>query len=140
MVKISKILSDKSRGIKITKPEDYIFLSRQGLSVKQLKAIQKITAINTKQLSKILSVSERQLNRYSKDKILKQSISAHIIQILELYYFGFEVFEDKGKFLLWMDSNIQILGSQKPFDLLDTPFGIDHVKTILGRIEYGVYS
>ena len=140
MVKISKILSDKSRGIKITKPEDYIFLSRQGLSVKQLKAIQKITAINTKQLSKILSVSERQLNRYSNDKILKPSISAHIIQIIELYYFGFEVFENKDKFLLWMDSNIQILGSQKPFDLLDTPFGIDHVKTILGRIEYGVYS
>jgi len=140
MVKISKILSDKSRGIKVDGPNDYIHLSREGLSVRQLKEILKFTGISMKEITNMISISERQLARYGDEKILRTDISAHLIQIIELYKFGYEVFEDKDKFQIWINSEIRALGYQKPINLLDTPFGINDVKTILGRLEYGVYS
>jgi putative toxin-antitoxin system antitoxin component (TIGR02293 family) len=135
-----KLLSDKSRGIEVKSPSDYIHLSRKGLSVKQLSQILKFTGISTKEITGIISVSDRQLARYTDETILKRNISAHLIQIVELYKFGYEVFEDKAKFIAWMNSKIRALNYQSPIELLDTPFGIENVRTILGRIEHGVYS
>lgn len=140
MVKITKILSDKSRGIQVKSTRDYINLSRKGLSVKQLKEILEFTGISMKEITQMISLSERQLARYTEDKTLRKDVSAQLIQILELYEFGYSVFEDKKKFKIWMHSEIRALDYQKPTDLLDTPFGINDVRTILGRLEYGVYS
>jgi len=121
-------------------PRDYIELSRKGLSMKQLREILKFTSINLKEMSKMLSISERQLSRYEDNKVLRTDLSSHLIQITELYKFGYEVFGDVTKFQKWMNSEIRALGYQKPMELLDTPFGINDVKNILGRLEYGVYS
>ncbi len=140
MVKISKLLSDKSRGIQVKSSRDYITLSRKGLSFRQFKEILDFTNISLKQIGSMVSLSDRQLARYTDEKILKTDISAHLIQIAELYQFGYEVFEDKDKFQKWMNSEIRGLGLQKPIELLDTPFGIQDVKNELGRLEHGVYS
>ncbi len=140
MVKISKVLSDSSRGIKVKNSRDYIALARKGLTVKQLNQILDFAKISLKQVSTMLSMSERQLSRYEEDKIFKRDISAHLIQITELYRFGYEVFEDEIKFQAWMNSEIRALGGQKPINLLDTPFGINDVRNIIGRLEYSVYS
>jgi uncharacterized protein (DUF2384 family) len=32
------------------------------------------------------------------------------------------------------------LGGKAPFDIINSQFGREEVKNILGRIEYGVYS
>jgi len=91
MVKISKILNDDSRNIKIKSAFDYI-------------------------------------------------ISAQMIQIVELYTKGYELFEDRENFQKWMDVEIVGLGSVKPKSLLDTTFGIQMVVHELGRLEYGIIS
>ncbi len=140
MVKISKLLSDKKRGIQVKSSRDYIDLSRKGLSFRQLKDILKFTSITMKQITEMISLSERQLARYTDEKILRTDISAHLIQIVELYKFGYEVFEDKDKFHIWMNSEIRALGYHKPIELLDTPFGIQEIVNVLGRLEHGVYS
>jgi len=140
MVKITKLLSDKTRGIQIKSSRDYISLSRKGLSFRQLKEILKYTKLSMKQIGRMISVSERQLARYKDEKILKRDASAHLIQIVELYKKGYDVLENDDNFQIWMNSEIRSLGFQKPIDLLDTPFGIEEVKNILGRLEHGVYS
>lgn len=140
MVKITNLLSDKSRGIKIKSSRDYISLSRKGLSFRQLKEILKYTQLTMKEIGKMISLSERQLSRYKDDKILKTDTSAHLIQIVELYQKGYDVLEDDDNFQIWMKSEIRSLGFQRPIDLLDTPFGIQDVKNTLGRLEHGVYS
>lgn len=140
MVKIANLLSDSTRGIKVKSSRDYIELSRKGLTMKQLREILKFTNLSLKELSSILSISERQLTRYKDDKILRIDISAQLIQIAELYEFGYEVFENEEKFQKWMKSKIRALGYQKPINLLDTPFGISEVQNIIGRLEHGVYS
>ncbi len=135
-----KLLSDKSRGIKVRSPRDYISLSRKGLSVKQLNDILKFTGISDKEMTQLISISDRQLARYTEETILKRNVSAHLIQIVELYVFGNSVFEDPEKMQQWMKSEIRALNFQRPIDLLDTPFGIEEVTAILGRIEHGLYS
>lgn len=140
MVKISIVLSDSFRGIRVKNSRDYIELTRKGLTIKQWSQILEFANLSLKQVSFMLSMSERQLSRYGDDKIFKREISAHLIQITELYRFGYEVFEDENKFQAWMNSEIRSLGEQKPIDLLDTLFGINDVKNIIGRLEYVVYS
>ena len=140
MVKVSKILSDKSRNIKVKNSFDYIELSRKGLSVKQLHDILDYINLSTKELAKIISLSERQINRYKDNDVLRTDISAQLIQIVELYTKGYELFEDTDKFQRWMNSEIQGLGNIKPISLLDTIFGIQMVINELGRLEHGVYS
>lgn len=140
MVQVSKILSDKKRGISCNNSEDYIKLSRKGLTIYQLRAILKYTGITIKEISKIISITEYHLESYPEEKILRTDISAQLIQILDLYTLGYEVFEDTSNFQQWMRSEIRALDFEKPISLLDTPFGINDVKQIIGRIEHGVYS
>lgn len=140
MVSVLKILSDSNRGIQVKGRNDYIKLSRKGLSMRQMKEILAFTGIPMKEMSALISISNRQLARYTDEKIFKTDISAHLIQIVELYKFGYEVFEEKEKFQRWMKSDIRALDYEKPISLLDTPFGIDAIKTILGRLEHSVYS
>jgi len=140
MVQVSKILSDSNRGIQVKSRNDYIELSRKGLSMRQMKEILAFTGIPMQEISGFISLSDRQLARYTDEKIFKTDISARLIQIVELYKFGYEVFEEREKFQRWMRSDIRALGYEKPINLLDTPFGIDAIKIILGRLEYGVYS
>jgi putative toxin-antitoxin system antitoxin component (TIGR02293 family) len=118
---------------------DFINLSRKGISMGEFKKIQEYTSLTTKEISEILPVSERQLVRYKDDHVLRKDISSHLIQLVELFERGFEVFGN-DKFKKWIRSEVRALGSNRPVELLDTPIGIQMVTDILGRIEHGVYS
>ena len=140
MVKISNLLSDKSRNIKIKNSFDYIELSRKGLTFKQLNDILKYTNLSLKDLSRIISISERQLTRYKDDQILRRDISDQLIQVAQLYSKGYEIFENESYFQEWMNSEIQGLGFEKPINLLDTSMGIQILINELGRLEHGIVS
>ena len=140
MVKISNLLSDKSRNIKIKNSFDYIELSRKGLTFKQLKDVLKYTNLTLKDLPRIISISERQLTRYKDDQILRRDISDQIIQVAQLYSKGYEIFENESYFQEWMNSEIQGLGFEKPINLLDTSMGIQLLVNELGRLEHGIVS
>ena len=51
-----------------------------------------------------------------------------------------EVLEDEHKATHWLTTPNRALDGVVPMTLLDTPEGKEEVLTILGRIEYGVYS
>lgn len=140
IVKISKLLSDKSRNINIKNSFDYIRLSRKGLTFKQLIDILNYTKITMKELPHIISISERQLLRYKADQILRRDISDQMIQVAHLYNKGYEIFEDELHFQEWMHSEIQGLGFEQPVNLLDTSMGIQIVINELGRLEHGIVS
>ena len=50
------------------------------------------------------------------------------------------VFEDKEAAKEWMRSRPLALGGKRPIDMLDSDKNAEELKTILRRIEYGVYS
>lgn len=136
MIRITESIFGKKN---IKSRNDFIRMSREGIPMSTLSKIQEITTLSIKEISQILPVSERQLTRYKSDHILRKDISSHLIQLVELFERGFEVF-GKDKFPLWIRSEIRALGNQRPIDILDTPIGIQMVLDILGRIEHGVYS
>lgn len=138
-IAMTKIIESIFGKKNIKSRNDFIRMSREGIPMSTVAKIQAITTLSTKEISQILPVSERQLTRYKSDHVLRKDISSHLIQLVELFERGFEVF-GKEKFPLWIRSEIRALGNQRPIDILDTPIGIQMVLDILGRIEHGVYS
>lgn len=118
---------------------DFVRLSRKGISMKILEKILEYTSLTTKELVAILPISERQLMRYEDTHVLKKDISSHLIQLVELFERGYQVF-GKEKFSAWIRTEICVFGGTKPLDLLDTAIGIEMVADVIGRIEQGVYS
>jgi len=47
---------------------------------------------------------------------------------------------DSRKAFSWLQTPNRALDGQRPLDLLDTDAGTHSVETVLGRIEYGLYS
>ncbi|MCA9731819.1 MAG: DUF2384 domain-containing protein [Lewinellaceae bacterium] len=137
---LKQILGDKSIEFELENRLDLIKLSRKGLSLKNLFSILEYTSLTVKDLVKIIPLSERQLQRYSKDQILRTDISVQLLQISELYSRGYEVFGSREKFRKWMEHPNMALSSVKPIELLDTSFGIQLILDEIGRIEHGIVA
>jgi putative toxin-antitoxin system antitoxin component (TIGR02293 family) len=119
---------------------DLVAISRQGLKKRALDHLAARISLTTKVMAFILQVSERTLQRYQQDDTLDSPKSAQLIQLANVFARGFEVFQDEDLFKSWMETPNVALGNVKPIALLDTPFGIQAILDVLGRIEYGVYS
>jgi uncharacterized protein (DUF2384 family) len=52
-----------------------------------------------------------------------------------LYNYGIMVFGEEEKFIKWWNSPIRALGNKKPSEVSEL-----EARTILTRIEYGIYS
>ena len=118
---------------------DYVRLSRDGIPMKIFHKVLEYTSLSNKEIATMLPVSERQLTRYEDTHVLRKDISSHIIQLIELFEQGYEVF-GKEKFGLWIRTENRVLDNMKPIDLMDTAIGINMISDIIGRIEHGVYS
>ncbi|HEY0040749.1 MAG TPA: MbcA/ParS/Xre antitoxin family protein, partial [Flavisolibacter sp.] len=68
-----------------------------------------------------------------------QYISERIFLLADLYSYGYEAFENKENFNQWMKTGNRSLGGITPLSLLDTLYGLEEVKHLIGRIEYGVF-
>lgn len=91
--------------------------------------------------SEFLEISERSLQRYKKDnKIFDRMRSERIMDIASVLKKGVEVFGDKEKFTIWMNSKIIALGGIKPKELLDSSYGIKLLDEELTRIDYGMFG
>jgi putative toxin-antitoxin system antitoxin component (TIGR02293 family) len=60
--------------------------------------------------------------------------------IAEVAARGSEVFEDKEKFIGWLNMPSVAFAQKTPLSLLNSKFGVDMVLDELGRIEHGVFS
>jgi putative toxin-antitoxin system antitoxin component (TIGR02293 family) len=78
------------------------------------------------------------LKLYSMTKRNSGSKSAAIPA--DLYAYGKKVFGDKKRFDAWMNDPNRALGGKTPLELIVTQSGLQEVKNIIGRIEWGVYS
>jgi putative toxin-antitoxin system antitoxin component (TIGR02293 family) len=50
-----------------------------------------------------------------------------------------EVIGDKEQAMRWLGTPVQALGHATPISRLSTPKGQEEVRTILGRLEYGIW-
>ena len=119
---------------------DLIALSKTGLASREMVVLAKRLDLSGKEMAKLLTLSQRTFHRRKPEELLDQVASERLLMLTKLTDHGFDVFEDQGKFNRWLRRPLRILSNQAPLDILDTSQGIKMVDTILGRIEYGVYS
>lgn len=118
---------------------DLIDVVRHGLPSEGITALSIKLAISSTELSKHLHVSPKTLQR-QKGKILDINISDRLLTIALVYVKCLDIFGTDENSVAWLKSPIPALGNIKPLDYLDTNAGAEMVMSLLGRIEYGVYS
>ena len=115
-------------------------LTRQGLPKRVLLSLAKKISLTIQELADIMHISERTLQRYNDDEIVKTEYAEKAIELARLYTRGLEVFESMDNFKIWMKTPSLIFNGESPLSLLDTSFGFDMVLTELGRIEHGILA
>jgi putative toxin-antitoxin system antitoxin component (TIGR02293 family) len=119
---------------------DIINLTRKGLNKKQLLFLAHKLSLSLIEMSRILPVSVRTLQRYTRNQVFNSDVSDQILIIADLYSKGIGVFDSIDKFNAWIRLPNTALSNHKPIELLDTTFGVELVKDLLGRIEHGIIS
>lgn len=117
-----------------------IDLVKEGISKKDLENLKEKADLDYNQLAKVLSVARATLiNKKGKSKF-DTALSERIVGVADIYSYGYEVFEDEARFNEWIFRSNKSLGGKTPYDLLDSQYGREEVKSLIGRIDYGVYS
>ena len=127
---------------KSVRPSDdfeIVKFARQGFPKRLLLALAKKISLTIQELSVILHISERTLQRYEDDAIIKTEYAEKAIELARLYSRGEEVFGSLEKFKLWIKAPSLIFNGEAPVSFLDTSAGFDMVFTELGRIQHGIF-
>lgn len=119
---------------------DLLELTRQGLPKKALLNLAKKISFSFQELADVMHISERTLQRFPDDGLVKSEYSEKAIELAKLYARGEEVFGSLDKFKLWMKTPSLIFKNQTPASLLDTSIGFDLILKELGRIEHGIFA
>lgn len=119
---------------------DKIDAIKNGISKEELETLKNQSALDYDTIASILNIGKATLhNKKGKEKF-DQYISERIFLLADLYSYGYEAFENKENFNQWMKMPNRSLGGVSPLSLLDTLYGLEEVKHLIGRIEYGVFS
>ena len=107
----------------------------------EFKKITSKTDFTQKEWYDILHISERTLQRYSKDNsTFNFSVTDRILQIDKVLERGLEVFGSYEKFLRWLRDDPYMLEGRLSLDSLASFEGINYVLTQIGRIEHGILA
>ncbi len=118
----------------------YIKIIKVGLKSKSVNSFIEHSSLTKKQVSRMIHISERTLQRNSPDKLIDTTTSERLIELTRLFHKGISVFNDKGKFITWLNRPNKSLDNQLPIELIETNLGIDLVLDELLKIEHGVFS
>jgi putative toxin-antitoxin system antitoxin component (TIGR02293 family) len=93
-----------------------------------------------KEWAAILHLSEKTLQRYSKDNKNFEGIYVdRLLQMQEMIETGLETFTSPEAFYRWLKRDKPVLGDLLTFDSLKSSRGIQLVIDQMGRIQHGVY-
>lgn len=91
------------------------------------------------EIAPLLHISSRTLSRYEHSHVLDTLVSEHLLLLAHLVEEANEIFSIP-QFQAWIRHEIRALDHKKPIDMLNTIFGIEMVRKLLGRIKHGLYS
>lgn len=134
---------------KVTKVNEVLptFTASKGFSFvkefhyKDFKKIADKVSFTQQEWSDILHISERTLQRYSKNNgPFNFSVTDRILQVDKIIKKGIDVFGSLDKFLSWIRSNPFALEGRLSLQSLGSFEGINIVLRQLGRIEQGIFA
>jgi putative toxin-antitoxin system antitoxin component (TIGR02293 family) len=110
----------------------------QGLFTDVLSTIQSRLHISNQELSELIMISPRTLDRRKKEKTLPPDESERCYRVARLTDLAVQVFEDDGKAANWFGQPNYALGNKRPIELIKTEPGARLVERLLGQIEHGI--
>lgn len=119
---------------------DLIDISRKGIRKKTLSLLAQKLSFTMHEISRILHVSERTLQRYKSDERLSSDSSEKVLMLANIYERGLDVFGSMENFTDWLRTPLSAFNGQKPIELLDTSFGFQLIQDELVRIEHGIFA
>lgn len=119
---------------------DILKSTRNGLPKRVLMGLAKKISLTLQEFANIMHISERTLQRYDDDEIIKTEYAEKAVELARLYTRGEEVFGSMDKFKTWMKTPVHVFRGDTPVSLLDTSIGFDMVFKELGRIEHGIFA
>jgi putative toxin-antitoxin system antitoxin component (TIGR02293 family) len=138
---VGKILGgERILGKRLQSKMDLVELGTIGVTKEAVSNLAKYLSLSWKQVAELLPVTERTLQRYSSRQHFNPAVSEQVLHIAEILAKGSEVFQDKGKLLMWLNTPHKAFSGNTPFVMLGSRFGTELVLEELGRIEFGVYS
>jgi len=138
---IKEILGKKYVKGSIDNSFDFIHLANKKIAAQTIDNFRKRFNLSIIEVAEMLNTSEASIYRWIKvNKKLDRNIAVQLFELTHLFLYGIEVFENELNFFKWLNLPNTALGELLPINLISIPGGIEKVKTILGRIEYGVYS
>lgn len=115
--------------------------AQHGLPASAFFDLQEITEFSNQELSGLLNVSFKTIQRYEKEgKHLSAQNSEQLLKIIALYQKAEHVFGSLESFNRWLRKPVPGLGGHKPFSLMNTSGGIDLVREEIIRIEFGTLA
>jgi putative toxin-antitoxin system antitoxin component (TIGR02293 family) len=116
-------------------------MAQKGVPVSAFFDLMEVTGLTSHELSGLLDVSFKTIQRYQKEnKKLSALNSEQILKMITLYQKGEEVFGEVAAFDRWLRKPAHGLGGNIPFRFMQTPGGIDLIHDELTRIEYGTLA
>ena len=113
---------------------------REGLPKQAILSVLQNTSISRTQLSWILHISARQLNRYADEDRLSPEQSNFLYELSRLYIRATDILGDRTTADNWLHRANIALNDKPPIEMLDTVEGFRLVDDVLSQIEYGFYS
>lgn len=115
-------------------------MSENGISKKALVSLSAYLNITIHRIAGFLPVTERTITRYKSSQVFNRFVSEHIIMMAEVVARGIEVFENREKFLTWLNLPHRSFGRNTPLEMLGSKYGVELVLDELVRIDHGVVS
>ncbi|MEQ9437876.1 MAG: DUF2384 domain-containing protein [Cyclobacteriaceae bacterium] len=135
MMEVAKLLGNSS-----DRPLDLIRLAREGVDKGAMLQVQEYLGLSQKELAQLLHLTPRTLQRMQDNDKLPSAASGQLLELARVYSQATEALGTNTLARQWLRQPLTALDGNNPLQLLDTPVGIQWVKTVLGRLTYGVYS
>jgi len=117
-----------------------IELVREGVLYSSFEKIYRQLPFTLEQWARFLDTTVRTLQRWKRvNALFSVSYAEKVIEIYQLYKFGEEVFGTDG-FNKWLNSDIAALEDKKPISFLNNTYGIQLIRSRLGRIQHGILA
>jgi len=126
---------------KVDSPSQLMRLTREGLPVQTLTLLAEELSVERKALARVVGISDRTLSRrIAKSERLSAEESDRTVRLARVIALATDTFGTREKASVWLQTPNRVLEGQTPLSLLDTDSGVRSVETVIGRIEWGLYS
>src|SRR3569833_904574 len=136
----SNLFGSNAKQVSAMTDFDMLQLTCSGLPKHLLLSLAKRISLTIQEFADIMHISERTLQRYDDEAIIKTEYAEKAVELARLYTRGEEVFGSLDKFKTWMKTPLHVFKGETPVSLLDSSVGFDMVFKELGRIEHGIFA